>query len=207
MYIEICPNILQNAATNNSQSRKPKLIIRDSRVKWLHAQSLHLSWHVYNRNPKFSSSNLISTLNDKQKKRTLKKCKKKQRIFSKVACYLNYFHKLKQDNYRQCLKLNSNVKQDKTISTKTQCAKLRKRTGREREREREREYRRESIAGVGNKHTSFANSTVADSHALNEPGRAHFNRPISSLTTTSSSSSMPLIPPLPLFSPIRTWSR
>jgi hypothetical protein len=136
MYIEICPNILQNAATNNSQARKPKLIIRDSRVKWLHAQSLHLSWHVYNRNPKFSSSNLISTLNDKPKKRTLKKCKKKQRIFSKVACYLNYFHKLKQDNYRQCLKLNSNVKQDKTISTKT-----------DREREGERERERESTVG------------------------------------------------------------
>jgi hypothetical protein len=71
-------------------------------------------------------------------------------------------------------------------------------------RERKREYRRESIAGVGNKHTCFANGAVANSHALNEPGRAHFNRPISSLiTTTTTTSSMPSISPLPLFSLVR----
>ena len=35
--------------------------------------------------------------------------------------------------------------------------------------------RRESIAGVGNQHASFADSAVADGDALDESGRTHFS--------------------------------
>jgi hypothetical protein len=36
-------------------------------------------------------------------------------------------------------------------------------------------HRREGIAGVGYQHAGFADSTVTDGDALDEPGRAHFH--------------------------------
>lgn len=38
------------------------------------------------------------------------------------------------------------------------------------ESQKEREYRGKGVASIGNKHASLANSAVADSDALNEPG-------------------------------------
>lgn len=55
------------------------------------------------------------------------------------------------------------------------------------ESQKEREYRGKGVASIGNKHASLANSAVADSDALNEPGGAHFHWPISGLSSTSRS--------------------